>query len=358
MRRRLEWLSVFLASSFFAVYAINCAVFFWPEHWQQTLGALGLALLIAASSSVPFVLGKWNRASQVALLVLGVFAVGEVHRLLLRREYRVETRWALPSEKAAEELHVDTTRDLRVQHYELAVGGERALRGRERAVRFVQLTDVHVTERFPFEYYERLSALVQSRNADVLVLTGDLLSKRERLPLLERWLETLPAARLGRYAVLGNHEYWAHAEDEVRGALARANISVVAGACRALPLPESGAGLRICGSEAPWGPALRASALREGGETPFVVLTHTPDNVYELAGLGPFAVLAGHTHGGQLRVPWLGPIIVPSRFGRRFDRGHYRVDGTNLFVSAGAGADSPPIRVFCPADVLELDVKL
>jgi predicted MPP superfamily phosphohydrolase len=349
---------VFLAASFFAVYAINCAVFFWPEHWQQALGAGGLLLLIAVASSVPFVLGGGKRASQVALLVLGVFAVGEAHRLLLRREYRVETRWALPTQKAAEEPHVDTTRDLRVQHYELPVGRAGAAPGRERRVRFVQLTDVHVTERFPFEYYERLSALVQSRNADVVVLTGDLLSKRERLPMLERWLQTLPAARLGRYAVLGNHEYWAHAEDEVRGALARANISVVAGGCRTLPLPEPGPGLCVCGSEAPWGPALSASALREGAGTPFVVLTHTPDNVYDLARLGPLAVLAGHTHGGQLRVPGLGPIIVPSRFGRRFDIGHYRVDGTHLFVSAGAGADSPPVRIFCPADVLELDVTL
>ncbi|HET9934618.1 MAG TPA: metallophosphoesterase, partial [Polyangiaceae bacterium] len=231
---------------------MNRAVLFWPEHWQQVLGAFGLALLSAGACSVPFVLGHGRRAGQVALVVLAAFAAGELRRLVLRREYRVELR-ATPASGAS---HLNTTRDLRIQHYALPLAAPLT-----KKLRLVQITDVHVTEQFPFDYYERLSALVASRKPDVLALTGDLLSRRERLPLLVRWLRTLPEAPLGRYAVLGNHEYWAHAEDEVRSALAAAHVSVIAGECRTLSDAGAPGGLRVCGTEAPWGPALKASAL-------------------------------------------------------------------------------------------------
>jgi predicted MPP superfamily phosphohydrolase len=87
-----------------------------------------------------------------------------------------------------------------------------------------------------------------------------------------------------------------------------------------------------------------------------LVLSHTPDNVYALAEQGATAVFAGHTHGGQMRVPWLGPLIVPSRYGRRFDRGHFDVEGTHLYVSAGVGADAPPLRLWCPPDLVVVDL--
>ena len=86
-----------------------------------------------------------------------------------------------------------------------------------------------------------------------------------------------------------------------------------------------------------------------------IALSHTPDNIYDLAKLRVTAVFSGHTHGGQLRMPWLGALVVPSVYGRRFDQGHFLVDGTHLFVSAGIGADHPPFRVGCPPDILVVD---
>lgn len=336
-----------LAALSSSVYVINHEILFWPERQQQTLGALALGAAVLLACAAPFVNGIGARASQIALLVLAWFALGEVRRLWLRASYRVPSPAAQPSEG----WRANTTLDLRVRHYDVARAPQLGQR-----LRIVQITDLHVTEALPFAYYERLSAEVKARHPDVIALTGDLLSERERLPLLEAWLATLPRAPLGNFAVLGNHEYWAHADNEVTRALERAGTELIAGRCRTLSTPAPG--IRLCGTEAPWGPPLSASALHAEANLPFVVLSHTPDNVYDLADLGALAVLAGHTHGGQLRVPWVGPIIVPSRFGRRFDVGHFKIARTHLLVSAGVGADAPPFRAFCPPELVELDLSL
>lgn len=78
--------------------------------------------------------------------------------------------------------------------------------------------------------------------------------------------------------------------------------------------------------------------------------------MYDLAELGAAVVFAGHTHGGQWRLPLLGSVVIPSRYGRRFDLGHFMIEDTNLFVSAGVGSDQPPLRLYCNPELLVVDV--
>jgi predicted MPP superfamily phosphohydrolase len=161
----------------------------------------------------------------------------------------------------------------------------------------------------------------------------------------------LPKARLGSYAVLGNHEYWAGCADAMRAALARAGVVAVSGRCQTVP----DGSLRVCGTEAPWGPDYDRPPASPA--IPTVALSHTPDNVYELAERGADVVFAGHTHGGQLRLPLLGALIVPSRYGRRFDRGRFDLERTHLFVSAGVGADAPALRLWCRPELVVVDLQ-
>jgi hypothetical protein len=85
-----------------------------------------------------------------------------------------------------------------------------------------------------------------------------------------------------------------------------------------------------------------------------VVLSHHPDVVLTLAEGDlprPDLVISGHTHGGQIRLPFLGPVLTDTRLGRRYDRGIFDVEGTRLFVSAGVGTSILPIRWDVPPDV-------
>jgi hypothetical protein len=87
-----------------------------------------------------------------------------------------------------------------------------------------------------------------------------------------------------------------------------------------------------------------------------LVLTHTADNVYKLSQENVDVVLAGHYHAGQIRLPGLGSLVVPSVFGRRLDHGHFLVGHTHLFVTAGVGADAPALRLYCPPDFFVIDL--
>lgn len=87
-----------------------------------------------------------------------------------------------------------------------------------------------------------------------------------------------------------------------------------------------------------------------------IVLMHTPDNIYRLSEAGADLVFAGHFHAGQIRLPYLGSLVIPSTYGRRFDHGHFAVNGTQLFVTSGIGSTDPPFRFYCQPDIFFVDV--
>jgi predicted MPP superfamily phosphohydrolase len=217
----------------------------------------------------------------------------------------------------------------------------------EGPLRVVHVTDTHFAPSLPWNYYRSIAERINEESPDLILMTGDFVSKIDYVPLLEKWLSLPLQARLGKYAVLGNHDYWAKATSPVREALEQAGVRVLSGRC-----VNAHRHVVLCGTEWPWGEDFSGPALTDGE---FVVaLSHTPDNVYGLSGRA-HAVFSGHYHGGQWRVPGIGSLIVPSVFGRRFDQGHFTVAGTDLFVSAGLGADYPPIRIFCPPELLVVD---
>jgi uncharacterized protein len=201
---------------------------------------------------------------------------------------------------------------------------------------------------------------VAAAQPDLVFLTGDFVTKRQFVPLVPGILE-IARGRLATLAVLGNHDYWAGAE-EVADAVRSAGVTVLGGGTTSFPV-ENGAVVHVCGFQGPWGPAeWSQAATTPDGLT--LVLTHTPDNIYTLSRAGATAVFAGHYHAGQIRVPGLGSLVVPSNYGRLFDHGHFIIKGkdapcggTHLFVTAGVGSAQPPVRIYCPPDVLIVDIK-
>jgi predicted MPP superfamily phosphohydrolase len=326
---------------------VNREVVGWQDGEAKRFAIVALALVLAALGAVPVWLrwrGPWTRAVVVIVLAL---AAGEVRRAWLRYTYAIE-RSGVPPIALFKPI---TTTDLEVVHFDVRLPGLPAPH-----LRVVHVTDLHITEALPPDYYARVAREIAAQSPDLLIFTGDYLSHLSRVPLLESWLATLPHARYGSFAVLGNHDCWLDPE-KVRDILTRAGITLLSGTCTTVPV--GGGELRLCGTEAPWGPALTRSAIDSGasGNSPLFVLSHAPDNVYPLRELGASAVFAGHTHGGQMRLPVVGSIIVPSKYGRRFDVGHFNVEGTHLFVSAGVGADEPPLRIYCPPELLVVDFR-
>lgn len=204
--------------------------------------------------------------------------------------------------------------------------------------------------------WEGLAEIMNGLAPDWLLFGGDLARRRSALPSAVRFLGRLTARR-GRLAVLGNWEARFHSPAEWREILARAGFDLLVNEIR--PAPESGAPAFIglddsrCGTP---DPRCGAALARHPGLV--VGLMHSPVAAAESGGafLGQL-LLAGHTHGGQIRIPGIGALTTSTPYGVQFDRGLFRrrADGAWLAVSQGLGATGAGIlrrRIFCPPELL------
>jgi uncharacterized protein len=100
-------------------------------------------------------------------------------------------------------------------------------------------------------------------------------------------------------------------------------------------------------------PDVAGTLARVPSGDPVVVLTHRPD-VFPDVPARVALTLAGHTHGGQVRLPLLGALVVPSKFGSRYAAGLIEEQGRRLFVTSGIGTSTVPVRLGVPPEIAEI----
>jgi len=217
--------------------------------------------------------------------------------------------------------------------------------------RILHVSDLHINRYFPENWFSMAVESFREVQPDLVFLTGDFADRKADLPRLADILR--PLAALGRtFAVLGNHDFWVDAHG-VADELRKAGVTVLRNETRRVAL--KGVSVLVSGSEEPWCKGHRWPDPGEPDSTLFV-LSHTADPLHRFVTAHADAVFTGHYHAGQVRLPILGPLIMPSIHGRRFDHGHFVFGRTHLFVSAGIGTEYPPPRVFCTPDVFVLDI--
>lgn len=213
------------------------------------------------------------------------------------------------------------------------------LPGIDREIRLVYFSDLHWDFSLA-DYFAPLAAALTAASADYLIFGGDLFGLPESAVSAWEWLAALPA-RYGRMAVLGNREaalQWKPATFW-REAYARYGYRCLINECWQGEVGHP----CFCGlddyryGQPVWGDCRSRSASGVG----VVTLSHNPDAVAEAGGeFVGHLVLCGHTHGGQLNFPWLGPLYTSSHYGRQFLQG-MRVrpsDGALCHISTGVGA--------------------
>jgi len=207
--------------------------------------------------------------------------------------------------------------------------------------RLVHISDLHVGPQVESEYLIESLRSIASLEPDILAITGDLISYRgpEQFTQLRRVLGALPRFRLGAVAVLGNHDYganWAEPRvaERVADELTRAGVRVLRNEA------VNVYGLRIIGLDDLWAsrfdPFLVQAELSDRSAS--LVLCHNPDAV-DTVGWGEYQgwVLAGHTHGGQCKPPFLPPPLLPVE-NRRYTAGEISIgDGRTLYINRGLG---------------------
>jgi predicted MPP superfamily phosphohydrolase len=211
----------------------------------------------------------------------------------------------------------------------------------------LHLSDVHL--RGPSPWVDQLCAFVSAEHADLVALTGDIVTRGFDVAVADQFLACLPRTRLGTFAVIGNWEVWGGAPRDVWQAhLARHGIPLLHDRSVDLgPIQLIGTDDALSGT-----PDLDA-AFADVGDTPAVVLSHSPILFPRLARPPVRLVLAGHTHAGQVRLPVVGPFFLPRGSGP-YPGGWYEQEGVWLFVSRGIGWSIAPVRWRCPPEIASI----
>lgn len=243
------------------------------------------------------------------------------------------------------------------------------------ATKLVHLTDFHYDGiRLSEELLQQAIAASNAANPDIIVLTGDYVTDDPKpINQLALRLKHLQS-RCGVYAVLGNHDiHYKHSKAEVTSALTSIGIHVLWNDI-AYPL---GPQLPIVGLADYWSKEFQPAVVMNqlNCHTPRIVLSHNPDTAEILQQWRVDLQLSGHTHGGHIVLPGLGPVIVhyqkllkqvPQKLQRwqplslgdcskvvkhwEWAKGFHQVSNNQLYVNRGLGTYRPG-RLFCPPEV-------
>lgn len=221
-------------------------------------------------------------------------------------------------------------------------------------LRIAQISDTHHGPYTGRGFVEKAVGLVRAEKPDLVVLTGDYVHKDSAYTPAGIEPFALLRPPLGLFAVLGNHDHW-HDADLTRECLARAGAVDLT---NAHALAEKG-GETIClaGVGDLWEDEQDLAAALDGVEESAlrILLSHNPDYA-ELMPRTPRVdlMISGHTHGGQIDLPFLGAPVLPSSCGQKYRAGLVRGPRCPVFVSRGVGVISPPVRINCPPEVAVL----
>lgn len=228
-------------------------------------------------------------------------------------------------------------------------------------IRIALISDVHIIR--PWMTPAHLERIVRRANElkpDLILLLGDYVGTHPFGFQIDPGTGVAPFAKLsapcGVYAVPGNHDI--HGPPGWLEALAKTGVPVLQN--KALPV--------VCGDQHFWVAGLEEMWRQHSdiGKTlaqvtnadPVILMTHQPDAFVKVPQSVALTV-AGHTHGGQVRFPFIGAVeaVIPSRYGKRFIYGHIVEDGKDLVVSSGLGMTGLPIRFMTPPEITMITLK-
>ena len=243
-----------------------------------------------------------------------------------------------------------------VRHQTIQIGEwPRELSG----IRIAVISDIHVGSRFIDD--DKLRLIVRRTNElkpNLVVILGDYMTGRgsvthppESFSVILKDLN----APLGVFSVLGNHDWWFDGR-RVRNALEANGIRVLDD--EVTELRDQSGSFWLVGLADLWTRPQRIEQtigqIPEG--RPIIAITHNPDIFPKLPSRVPL-LLAGHTHGGQVRLPLIGTVVQASDYGERYVRGHVFEQNHHLFVTTGVGTSIMPVRFFVPPEIVILTIE-
>ncbi len=224
--------------------------------------------------------------------------------------------------------------------------------------RVVQLSDIHLDEYTEPFFLERIVHKVNTVAPDLVLVTGDFITHGSLTFIagghaIHRCAEILATLTAPlRYGCLGNHDVAFDPATVIHALTAHGTPILVN---QYLPIERKGDRIWLCAVDDPGTshPNLDL-ALPEKPDGPVILLAHEPDYADDVVAhpRGPLVdlMLSGHSHGGQIRLPFLGPLILPP-MAEKYPEGHYLFNSMQLYVNRGLGTVGLPFRLNCPPEI-------
>jgi predicted MPP superfamily phosphohydrolase len=221
----------------------------------------------------------------------------------------------------------------------------------------VHLSDLHFCGRIGKGYFREVVRRCNEWEPDLVAITGDLVDHPRYVDWLPDTLGEL-TSRHGTYFILGNHDLRVNT-DRLRQALVDLGLVDLGG--RWTEIEIGGEPVILAGNELPWfGPAADLEQAPppslEGGLLR-IALAHSPDQLRWAQANGIDLLLAGHTHGGQIRLPLVGPILSATRLGANYSSGLFHAPPAVMHVTRGVSGHIP-VRIHCPPELAKLVLRV
>ncbi|MCE1249074.1 MAG: metallophosphoesterase [Firmicutes bacterium] len=222
-----------------------------------------------------------------------------------------------------------------------------------RGRKIAQVSDIHISRVVSPDFINRAFERMNREKPDAVFFTGDYVISWKFDEFMEKLSQSMKKIECslgsaGKIAVPGNHDYWT-SWDIVSQKLVNGGFSTPVN--QVIPLTLEGETILIACCDDLWCGRIEIKKLLSGVDTenrPVILLSHNPDifdNV-ELKGR-TISVLSGHSHGGQVCLPFIGAPITPTRY----VRGFFRDGNTTMYVNRGLGSIPPPVRFNCPPEI-------
>lgn len=227
-------------------------------------------------------------------------------------------------------------------------------------LRVVHFSDTHLDNNYNLKDLKKLVRIINLQNPDIVVFTGDFIDVVDNHQYPEDAIEVLSEinSKLGKFAVYGNHDYGAQGYKYYEDMMEKSGFQLLVN--DSTIFLYQGQRIRISGMD----DALLGKPNYDKVSDLFredvydILLLHEPDEAEHFLPHSVELLLAGHSHGGQVRIPFIGSITTPP-LAEKYVKGIYNIGSTqNIYVSSGVGTTSLPIRVFNPPEIAVLDIKI
>jgi predicted MPP superfamily phosphohydrolase len=226
-------------------------------------------------------------------------------------------------------------------------------------IKLLQFSDVHLGYYYDVDEFHKVVKRINSLRPHIVFFTGDLLDEPNRYDYTNEVTMLLKeiSAPLGKFCIYGNHDHGGYGTDIYREIMTKAGFDLLVNDQKIIQLDEQNKIMIVGLDDFMLGkPDFTPIANQLSSSIYTIALLHEPDTADQTAQYPIHLQLSGHSHGGQIQLPFIGPLITPP-LAKKYYEGFYDVEGMRLYVNRGLGTTRMPFRFLSPPELTMFTLK-